>query len=186
MTHATHLDAAVRRPARRLRAVLAALAVRFAIGLAALCGCMLPSAGAQASKAGENGAPPAGRIDTITLERDCAGCPSGSVLVLRRDGSASYTVTGKARRGTEDKPSRGTIRPDDFDALARLVLTRGFFALDEVYDDPQLQDGAWTTIAITRNGEAKQVFRRDDTGPAALKAIEARIDAARARITFAP
>jgi hypothetical protein len=129
-------------------------------------------------------ASPVPAITAITLERDCFGCPTGSLLVLRGDGNASYTITGKARHGTEDRSFSGSVGATDFDGLARLVASQGFFELDEIYDDPQAQDGAWTTIGVARGAQDKRVFRRDGAGPQALRTIEAAIEAVRSRITF--
>lgn len=123
-------------------------------------------------------------ITTITLERDCSGCATGSLLVLQRDGSARRTVTGKARHGTEDQASTGRLPPGEFDQLARLAETQGFFGLNDSYAPPDLQDGAWSTLGMTRAGIDKQVFRRGDAGPEALKALETAVDALQARITF--
>lgn len=142
--------------------------------LALLSGCAPVGAGSPAA------------ITEIALERDCAGCPTGSTLVLRRDGTAVYTVTGKARLGTEDQVSRGQFAAKDFDRLARLAETQGFFTLDELYEDGQNQDGAWATTRITRDGRDKSVFRRDAAGPPALLAVEKAIDALRAGIRFVP
>lgn len=142
--------------------------------LALLCGCAPVGAG------------PAPAITEISLERDCAGCATGSTLVLRRDGTAVYTVTGKARLGTEDQVARGRVAAKDFDRLAQLAVAQGFFALDDHYEDGQNQDGAWITTGITRGGQDKRVFRRDVAGPAALLAVEKAIEALRARIQFIP
>jgi hypothetical protein len=142
--------------------------------LATLCGCAPVVAEAPAAAA----------ITAISLERDCPGCPTGSTLVLRRDGTAIYTLTGKARLGTADQASRGKVAAQDFDRLAQLAVSQGFFALDDQYEDDQNQDGAWTTTAVTRGGQDKRVFRRDAAGPAALLALEKAIDALRARIQF--
>lgn len=123
-------------------------------------------------------------ISTITLERDCFGCAAGSLLVLQRDGSARLTVTGKARHGTEDRISTGRLQPGEFDQLARLAETQGFFGLNDSYDQPELQDGAWSTLGITRAGTVKQVFRRGEAGPAVLQALATAVEALQARITF--
>ena len=140
---------------------------------------------------GQNGQPvAAASITSIAIERNCFGCVGSSVLVLQRDGSASYTVTGNARRGTEDKVSTGTLQRDDFDALAALVVSSGFFNLQDSYEDPGVQDGAWATISVTRSGQTgtntppKRVFRREESGPQALKAVETAIENLRARIPF--
>lgn len=132
------------------------------------------------------GAGPPPVITEISLERDCAGCPTGSTLVLRRDGTALYTVTGKARLGTEDKVARGKVAAEDFDRLAQLAVSQGFFALEDQYEDGQNQDGGWITTGVTRGGQDKRVFRRDVAGPAALLAVETAIEALRARIQFIP
>jgi hypothetical protein len=123
-------------------------------------------------------------ITEIALERDCAGCSTGSSLVLRRDGTAILTLLGKARQGTEDRVSRGHIRTLDFDALARLALAQGFFALNDSYDDPEVQDGLWSTTRIVHHGVDKRVFQRDNAGPAALRTLQAAIEELRARIQF--
>lgn len=130
-------------------------------------------------------ASPDAAITLISMEKDCFGCSAGERLVLRRDGQASLTLTGKARHGTQDQTSLGEVGDADFEALARLTLAQGFLTLQEVYDDPQTRDGAWTIISIERSGgEAKQVFRRAGTGPAALDLIEAALQEQRARIAF--
>lgn len=150
----------------------------FALWLA-LCWCAAPMASAQASGA-------ASAITVITLERNCFGCTTGSLLVLRSDGTASYTVTGNARHGTQDKSARGSIRKQDFDALARFAASQGFFAMADSYEDPEVQDGAWTTTSIARGEQDKRVFRRNDTGPAELKAIEAAIETLRTKLSLVP
>lgn len=125
-------------------------------------------------------------ITAIRIERNCFGCASGSVLALYRDGRAAYTTTGNARSGTADKTSAGTIAPDEFERLARLAVSSDFFSLNESYEDTQTRDGAWVTTIIEREGREKQVFRREDAGPPALAALEAAIDATKARIRFNP
>ena len=155
-------------PERRLGGLWACLAL-------ALGGCAAPLAIAQAPAAGITG---------ITLERDCFGCPDAFVLVLRRDGTATYTVKGNARQGTQDAVSKGSVRAEDFDKLAQLVMAQGFFTLSDSYEDPQVRDGPWATASVTRGGVAKQVFSRDEAGPSALKAVLAGIEALKARITF--
>ncbi len=143
--------------------------------------CAMPVVGGQRGAAG-----PDSMVSEITLQRDCFGCATGSMLVLRRDGTATHTVTGKARHGTVDKTATGTVLAKDFDTLARLAVARGFLQLDDQYEDPQVQDGAWTTTSLTQGGNTKQVFSRDGAAPAALKAVEAAIEGLKARIRFAP
>ena len=155
------------------------------IALVLLGGCASPVAGAPASaKAGMplniEG------IQEISLERSCFGCAGPSLLVLRRDGSASLTQTGQARAGSEDRVAHGTLRSEDFDRIARLAVAGGFFEMQDVYQEPGLQDGAWSTLRVLRGTQDKRVFRREDAGPAALNEIESAIDALKARISFAP
>jgi len=131
-------------------------------------------------------APPVLGVTEITLERDCFGCSTGSILVLRRDGTATDTVTGKARAGTQNHVSRGKIRSVDFEKLARLMVSEGFFAFKDEYENPELRDGAWTTIGAVRDGQEKKIFRREHEGPGGLDGIEKAIDAVRTQITFIP
>ncbi|MCV2353421.1 hypothetical protein LNV09_04525 [Paucibacter sp. B2R-40] len=124
-------------------------------------------------------------IIQISLEKDCFGCSSGERLVLRRDGLASLTSTGKARHQTEDVSRHGSVSEADFDALVRLTLAQGFLAMQAVYEDPQIRDGAWAVISIEwRGGATRQVFRRESQGPEAFNVIESAMQAARARIDF--
>lgn len=130
--------------------------------------------------------PPDGAvISLIAMEKDCFGCASGSRLVLRRDGFAGLTQTGKARHGTQEKSSVGRVGTAEFEALARLTLAQGWLGLQDSYDDPQTRDGGWTLILVERSdGTAKQVFRRAGTGPAALDVIEAALLELQGGITF--
>lgn len=123
-------------------------------------------------------------VTEIRLERDCFGCATGSVLVLRRNGEAALTATGKARHGTEDRLSHGRVRVADFDRLARLVVTEGFFTLQEEYSDPELQDGGWTSLAVFAGGLEKTVTVRHESGPPALKKIVAAVERIQATISF--
>ncbi|MDP3225327.1 MAG: hypothetical protein Q8M96_19505 [Rubrivivax sp.] len=162
---------------RLLRSVMAVWAAA-----AALSSCAAPAASpaaAQTANAGRD-------ITHIVLERDCFGCATGSVLELQRDGTAQLTVTGKARHRTQDRVSRGVVTSADFDAIARLAVAQGFFAWQDEYADATLQDGAWTTLRITRADQAKQVFSREGAGPQGLKDLQAAVLALQARIRFQP
>lgn len=149
------------------------LLMALALGSAAL-------AVAQASPLSDSDA-----ISLISMEKDCFGCPSGSRLVLRRDGFAGLTQTAKARHGTQEQSRVGKVGAAEFEALARFTLAQGWFELQDSYDDPQTRDGAWSVIRVERSdGTAKQVFRRAGTGPAALDAIEAALRELQGGITF--
>jgi len=124
------------------------------------------------------------QVDEIQLESNCFGCASGSVLNLHRDGRAELMSTGNARFGTVDRMRRGRLGRPEFDALVRLLVEEGFFALAEVYEDPSIQDGAWAAVRVGRAGEVKQVWRRGDAAPPALRRVEAAILALQSRIAF--
>lgn len=159
-----------------------------------LCACIVlpacaagPSATAPPTRTAVTAMPaPADTIHTITLERDCTGCPTGLRLELRRDGSALATTTGKARLGTQDQVARARLAPADFDTLARAVEAAGFFEMPDTFEEAGLQDGGWATLGVVRGSTVKQVFRRDTAGPAALKALEAAVIALQARLVFVP
>ena len=166
---------------------------------AALFGCVMLTACAQQSelqstKQGDtarmnvnaSSATTAHGISTLTLERDCSGCATGTRLELRREGQAVATTTGKARLGTADSVARAALPAAEFDTLARQLLAGGFFEMAEVYEEAGLQDGRWATLTVVRAGAARQVFRREDAGPAALKALEAAMLALQARLAFVP
>lgn len=128
----------------------------------------------------------ASRISHITLERDGTGAPTGTRLELQRGGSAVATTTGKPRLGTRDSVARAPLPAADFDRLAQQLLAAGFFEMAPVYEEAGLQDGRWATLTVVRDGVAHQVFRREDAGPAALKALEAALDALQAQLRFVP
>ena len=125
-------------------------------------------------------------ITEISIEHDCFGCASSRLLVLRSDGTAVSTQVGKARLGTQDEVQRGSVSRTNFDALAHLLTERGFFQMAATYQNPALQDGAWTIVRATRGNAQKEVFARDDAAPPDLRALEAAIDAAKHRIDFKP
>lgn len=132
--------------------------------------------------------PPAARhgITQIVVEHDCFGCATGWTLVLRSDGTATHTVTGHARHGTMDQVSTASIGAREFERLAALLVSRGFFAMKDEYGDPQTADGPWTSIAAVRGGREKKVVARGQAGPAPLRAIETEIEAVKARLSLSP
>jgi hypothetical protein len=131
-------------------------------------------------------APPRQGITEIALEKDCFGCPTGTLLVLRRAGTATLTLTGKARHGTVDRVSTGSILSKDFEKLADLLVSKGFFTLPDEDSDPGTADGEWTTIRAVRDGRTKRVTQRTQPGPPGLQAIEQALQAVRAGLTLAP
>ena len=57
-------------------------------------------------------------ISQISIERDCFGCASATLLVMRADGTAQRLQRGNARHGTQDLVTAGRVRAEDFVALA--------------------------------------------------------------------
>jgi hypothetical protein len=115
-------------------------------------------------------------ITEISVERNCFGCPTGSLLVLRRDGTATYTVTGDERHGTTNQVTQGKVARKDFDRLARLATTNGFFKLAEEYGDPEQRDGPWTALTVVRGRESKKVTSREQAGPKCLQEMIKAVD----------
>ena len=127
--------------------------------------------------------PTADSISEIRQERDCSGCDSGTVVTLRRDGTATMVRTGKSRFGTTDRTSTGSIAAAEFQRLAALLVSKGFFALQDEYRDPTLADGSWVTT--TASGEqTKTVVDSNAAGPANLREIEDAVETVRASISW--
>jgi hypothetical protein len=160
--------------------------------LVALTACVLLPACAAPPTADPMPTPPlqtepgADAIDQISMETDCNGCPQGSRLELRRDGPAVLTHTGKGRLGTTDHVAQADMPPGEFDVLARQLVELGYFGLADTYEEAGLMDGRWTQLSVARGGRVKQVFRREDAGPAALKQLERAISALQDRLRFVP
>ena len=150
--------------------------------LLALGGCATSLALAQPPRAAQTHMD----ITLIALESNCFGCATSSLLELRSDGTATFTVTGNARLGAASTSTKATLRRQDFDALALVAVSRGFFELSDTYADAQLQDGAWTITRMVRGGQDKSVFTRDEAGPANLKAVQAAIQALQSKLGFVP
>jgi hypothetical protein len=129
-------------------------------------------------------APRSDSITEIVLERDCSGCETAVAMTLRRDGAATLEKTGKARFRTSDQSFTARVTRADFDRLAALLVSRGFFEMRDEYRDPSLADGAWITTSAVRDGNAKKVLDSNEAGPPALKAIEEAIEGVRASITW--
>jgi hypothetical protein len=152
--------------------VVAACAV-----LAALSGC----AGAQTAPAKTGTSMP---ITAIEIERNAFGTADASVLTLRADGRAVLVTPGNARLGVAERRAQAVLARPDFDALARTVVERGFFALDPRYEDATTADGEWTALRVERAGVWTEVVRREHEGPPALRAIEAAVRGLQQRLRF--
>src|SRR6187455_1082072 len=82
------------------------------LSLPALCWCIVATAGAPAP------------VTSITLERDCSGCATGTRLELHRDGRGTLATTG-LQRGTQDKQvfARGDTGPAALKSIERAIET---------------------------------------------------------------
>lgn len=129
-------------------------------------------------------APSAESVTEIRQERDCSGCEIGVTVTLRRDGSATLAHAGKARFGTRDRAFTGRVADEDFDRLAALLVSRGFFDLQDEYRDPRMADGAWVTTTAIGDGRTKTVVDSNAAGPAALRDVEEAVEAVRAAIAW--
>jgi hypothetical protein len=141
--------------------------------------CAMSEPGAARTKAVSSAA-----ITRITLERNCFGCVGGSVLVLQRDDKAIRTLSGSARASIAEQRFEGLMPPRAFDVLARLLVEKNFFDLQDSYQDPALQDGAWATVRVEWGEQNKQVFSSNGAGPPSLRAIEQAIEAVQAQMRF--
>jgi hypothetical protein len=130
--------------------------------------------------------PSAASIQHVTLERDCHGCASSLRLELPRGGPAVAHQLGKARHRTEDSSASAALPAAEFEALAQALVAAGFFSMADTYQDENLADGAWAIVTVRHAGGEHRVFRREDAGPEALKALEAALDALQARLLFVP
>jgi hypothetical protein len=122
----------------------------------------------------------------ITLERQCFGCEGPYTATLRSDGSATRVFHGNTRMGIAPRTLKGSVGRADFDRLATLLVTAGFFDLADSYRDPQIQDGQWVTTSAVRAGDRKSVLDSNRAGPPALDQIEKAIEAVIDSIVWTP
>lgn len=118
----------------------------------------------------------AASMTEISLERRCMGCDREMKVTLRRDGTATKTMFGNARRRTADRHSTATMAPAAFEDVAKAVVAGGFFQMLDDYRDPQLADGESLTLAVRAGDSQKSVLESNGTGPAALKRLQSRIE----------
>lgn len=129
---------------------------------------------------------PADDVTAITLERGCFGCAGTTLLVLQRDGLATFTTAGSARHGTVGHRQAGHLQPADFQALVRQARAQGIFDLPDRIDDAQQRDGAWRIVRLIQPGRDKEVFWREGVEAPGLAAFTTAIEAVRHRIDFGP
>ena len=128
--------------------------------------------------------PPTGEVSVITLERRPLGRPAYR-LTFRGDGSAARVVFGAAREGTSDQRMVGTAGREAFARIAALLLSEGFFALEDVYRNPALQDGESVTVAAAGGSASKSVLENNRSGPPRLQKIQNAIDDLGAKLVWA-
>jgi hypothetical protein len=124
-----------------------------------------------------------GGITEITLERTaCDGFCPADTLVLRPNGKAVYTGKANTRLTGE---FAGPFEPEDFNRLARWLVTDGFFQLP---DRPRMviSDDSTEVISVTRNGERKSVSSYKSAQPRQLWAMGSLIRSFEADIQWEP
>lgn len=121
--------------------------------------------------------PAADGVTEITFERQCFGCEGPYSATLRQDGQASRTFHGNRRMGTADRELTGRVEPTNFERLAAVLVSEGFFDLADSYRLPDVADGQWVTVGAVRAGARKSVLDSNHAGPANLARIETAIEA---------
>jgi hypothetical protein len=111
-------------------------------------------------------------IEELSLARDDFK-GFGYSVTFRHDGTATDT---RRRDRLPDQHFTGAVDPTEFDRVAGLVATSGFFALDERYGD---RLPVVVTTAV-RQGQTKAVSNFGGAGPANLVAVETAIESLRA------
>ena len=128
----------------------------------------------------------AGAVTEIALERQCFGCENAQGVTLRQDGSATKVRFGNARLRIPETITKGAIDRAEFERLANLLQSEGFFDLKEAYRDPAVRDGEWVTIRAEHGGGAKAVLNSNQAGPANLARIQKAIEELAERIAWTP
>ncbi len=122
-------------------------------------------------------------ITEITLDWRCFCRPDGYRYELRLGRDELATCRGNCpsdRRGS----FTGKLDPADYESLARLLESKGFFEFKEEYGDRSLQDGDWLATGAVREGRRKLVWNQPGSEPPNLQAIQRAIDSLRARIDW--
>jgi len=130
-----------------------------------------------------------GEIQEITMQVIydwCGGrdCPDYK-MILQRQGREDYysSVTKIGLKSGEIK--LGDISKNDFDELAQLIESQGFFELDPVYPkDGGCADCVFTTVTVVRNGLRKKVVHMYDDMPLQLWTIHRTIEGMESQIQW--
>jgi len=116
-------------------------------------------------------------ITSVSLERRCFGCEDTFKVTVNRDGTATRTIFGYERFGTDDRHATAEVSHKAFEALAQTVVSAGFFGLDDEYRDPQITDGAFLITTVTTATGSKVVVNSNRAGPDELQRLQAAIRA---------
>jgi hypothetical protein len=122
-------------------------------------------------------------IEEVVFERD--GDPRGLRVAVRRDGHIEHTRVGHPRFGMVDETHVAQVTAQAFARLVDLLHEQRFFALQPVYDDPQLADGPWALVRVsfvqTGVRAEHEVWWREGHAPVAMQPVEEALRALGAR-----
>jgi hypothetical protein len=133
-------------------------------------------------------------VSEITLSNGGGQMVYWYKFVFKRDGTARYEgdvapeYRGEAKSfGTSVKEGervkyRGTITPEQFDALARLVYDKDFFSMK--VDNGGVLGAPQTTTGVVSSGKRKEVFNQTGQGGEKLAEIENAIGTAANQIKW--
>lgn len=128
-------------------------------------------------------------ISEITLEGvpcNLDVCPVYKVI-LRRDGTATYTGTRNVSRiGQYENIVYAHHRPlkAEFANLVKLVAAQGYFDMNELYNPAGLIDAGTIITSVVHNGERKTIRNYSNQGPVELYGIEMTIEGVAAQIKW--
>jgi hypothetical protein len=116
----------------------------------------------------------------------CGGrdCPDYKII-FQRQGREDYysSVTKIGLQSHEIKV--GDLSKQEFDELAQLIESQGFFELDPVYPkDGGCADCVFTTVTVVRNGLRKKVVHVYDDMPLQLWTIHRTIEGMESQIQW--
>lgn len=132
---------------------------------------------------------PTGEIEEITMQVIydwCGGrdCPDYKMIFQRQGREAYYSsVTKIGLQSHEIKV--GDLSKQEFDELAQLIESQGFFELDPVYPkDGGCADCVFTTVTVLRNGLRKKVVHMYDEMPLQLWTIHRTIEGMESQVQW--
>ena len=130
-------------------------------------------------------APDATEIAEISLNNGGGQMSYGYRITFRRDGTAEYEGSVPPDERGKQKPSgtfpkeklfyRGAIKPEQFDALARLIKENGFFSMPARFGGIHTGGDQTTTAVALSGGNRKEVSAQHGQGDEKLSVIELNI-----------